>query len=104
MSVYITLEQAKRHLNFETGYTDEDIYLQDTINDSIAIVEQDVNNTLSNICTANGGALPLPLVRAMLLMIGHLYANREAISMNGNAKEIPLAYTRLINFFKNYSN
>jgi len=41
------------------------------------------------------GAAPKPLVQAGLLMLGHLFRNREAVVLGGGATELPLAFTRL---------
>lgn len=101
--MYLTLEQAKKHLNLETEFTDDDNYITSLIQVAEAAVELHINQKLKDIVADNGGDLPLPLLHAILLMIGNFYANREAVSMNGKASEIPLSYRYLVDFYRKYS-
>lgn len=41
-------------------------------------------------------AVPSPLVRAVLLLAGHFYANREAVVLGDTATELPLTVSALI--------
>lgn len=42
------------------------------------------------------GNVPAPLKAAILLHVGHLYANREAVNIGNITTELPLAYDALI--------
>ena len=47
-------------------------------------------------CGSTAGLVPEPLQNAMLMLIGHLYENREMVAMTGAVpKNIPLAYHAL---------
>ena len=102
--MYLTLEQTKKHLNLDTDYIDDDSYITSLMQVAEAAVELHINQKLIDVVAVNGEVLPLPLMHAMLLMTGNLYANRESVSMNGKATEIPFNYRYLLNFFQNYSN
>lgn len=102
--MYLTIEQAKKHLNLEAEFIEDDSYITSLIQVAEAAVELHINQKLVDIAAINGEVLPLPLLHAMLLMVGNLYANRESVSMNGKASEIPFNYRYLLDFYKNYSN
>jgi uncharacterized phiE125 gp8 family phage protein len=44
----------------------------------------------------NTNSIPKSINQAMLLFIGHLYANREAVNIGSNANEIPLGTMHLL--------
>jgi uncharacterized phiE125 gp8 family phage protein len=49
----------------------------------------------------NAGAnVPAPIKAAMLLIIGHLYENREAVTVGVNAQELPMAVMALLSPFE----
>lgn len=51
----------------------------------------------------NAASVPMTIKQAILLLIGHLYENREAVDTSGkNAIEIPLAMRALLNQNKVY--
>lgn len=102
--MYLTLAQTKKHLNLETEFIEDDSYITTLIQVAEAAVELHINQKLNDVAANNGDVLPLPLLHAMLLMVGNLYANRESVSMNGKASEIPFNYRYLLNFYQNYSN
>ena len=43
----------------------------------------------------------LPIIHAMLLMIGNLYANREPVAF-GTVVKLPYSYEYLIGLYKHY--
>lgn len=49
------------------------------------------------------GSCPPSLVSAAKLMLGHLYANREAVVSSGASGELPLGVTTLCNLYRMYS-
>ena len=101
---YLTLEQSKKHINIESDFVDDDVYITSLIDVAECSVELHVNQSLEDIATVNGGVLPAPLIHAMLLMVGNFYANREMVSFASKTTEIPFNYVYLIDFYKNYSN
>ena len=102
--MYLTIEQAKKHLNLEAEFIEDDSYITSLIQVAEAAVELHINQKLVDVAAINGEVLPLPLLHAMLLMIGNLYANREMISFASKTTEIPFNYRYLLDFYKNYSN
>lgn len=102
MAKYIQLYQVKRQLNIDDDFKDDDEYLVDLINVAEQMVETHVDDKLDEIAKANNYCLPKPLIQAMLLFIGNLYANRESIAF-ASSNEIPLSYSYILDGFKNYS-
>ena len=96
--MYITLEEAKKHLNIDTVFTDDDSYIETLINVAENVVQKHIDVELSDL----GDTLPTPLKQAMLLLIGNYYANRESVTY-GAATPLPHAYEYLIALFKNYN-
>lgn len=99
---YVTLDMAKRHLNIELSYTDEDSYIEALI----AVVEEKTAKELcvsaEELATIDGGkAIPAPLVQAMLLCLGAYYANRENTA-SANLKEIPQGAKYLVDLYRDY--
>lgn len=100
--MYITLEEAKRHLNIEPEYTEDDSYIKSLIEVAEQAVETHVNEDLKKIAL-NEGQIPKPLVQAMLLMVGNLYQNREIVAPT-KTTNLPYNYEYLIDLYKNYNH
>lgn len=102
MGKYITLEQAKRHLNIELSYADED----SLIDSLITVVEQKVAKELctsvEGLATIDGESIPAPLIQSMMLCLGTYYANRENAA-SANLKEIPHGAKYLVSLYRDYS-
>lgn len=100
--MYIPLDLAKKHLNLEQDFTDDDEYILGLIQVAIEAVRVHVNDDFDTIAEKNGGCLPTPLLQAALLFIGNMYQNREVI---GNMKTtvLPFNYEYLINLYRNYN-
>lgn len=99
----LTLTQIKKHLNIDEEYNGDDSYLQDLNRVVYSVVEKHINCSLYEIEQENKGDLPFPLQQAMLFLIGNFYANRESITF-ASANEIPLTYSYILDFYKNYNN
>lgn len=97
----ITLELAKKHLNLEADYVEDDSYIQTLIEVAEQAVEVHVNEKLEDIAGKEGD-IPKPLLQAMLLMVGNLYQNRETVSPM-KVTALPYNYEYLINLYKNYN-
>lgn len=102
MANYIQLYQVKKHLNIDDDFKDDDEYLVDLINVAEQMVQTHIDDKLDEIAKANNNSLPMPLVQAMLLFIGNLYANRESVAF-ASSSEVPLSYNYILDGFKNYS-
>lgn len=107
--MYITLNQAKKHLNIDESFIDDDSYINDLISVAELTVEMHINQPLSGLTTSvitsgeTVNVLPAALQHAMLLLIGGLYSIRENVSFTGKAIAIPYNYKYLLDFFQNYS-
>ena len=100
--MYITLSQAKAHLNIDYSYLDDDNYINDLIGLAESVVELHINRKLDDIVTLNNGVLPAPLSRAMLLFIGEHYKNREIVSFATKTTSLPFNYEYLLDFYQQY--
>ncbi len=98
--MYITLEQAKPHLNIDPSYTGDDKYIADLIEVSEVVVSKEIGIELSEL--EEDGVIPAPLRQAILLMVGNFYANREPVAF-ASSSEIPLSYKYLVQFYRDYS-
>jgi hypothetical protein len=100
--MYIPLDLAKKHLNLESSYTEDDEYILMLIDAAEQAVRVHVNEDLESIAEKNGGCIPTPLFQAMLLQLGNLYQNREIVGTKTTA--LPFAYQYLIDLYRNYNN
>ena len=82
--MYITLEQAKKHLLVDEDFRADDMYILDLIAVAEDSVSKHLDIALDELET--GGNLPPAIIHAMLLMIGNLYdvfeKNIEYIDLN----------------------
>ena len=99
--MYLDLTKIKKHLNINEDYTADDMYLTDLSEVAERVVETHIDNKLDNIASKNGGTLPAPILHAMLLFIGNMYANRESVAFV-SANEIPLSYAYILDLYKCY--
>lgn len=100
--MYIELDTAKKHLNIEPDFTEDDEYILGLIDMAEASVRVHVNEDFDTLAEENGGCLPAPLFQAMLLMIGNMYQNREPLGTKNLA--LPFNYQYLIDLYRNYYN
>jgi len=80
------------------------------VDDEAATVGAAFTNTDSNLTyyvitglPLVGGALPLGLRHAMLLMVSHYYALREPVMVGVGVTEVPLGFKFLIHAYKNFT-
>lgn len=85
MARYLSLESAKKHLNVE--HEEDDEYIAELIDSAECAVENYINQPLEAVEIAGGG-LPAPLLHAIRIMVGKLYADREGNRM-GKMSEVP---------------
>lgn len=100
--MYIQLDYAKKHLNIEDDFNEDDELIIGLIETAESAVRVHVNEDLGTIAEKNGGALPPPLLSAICLMIGNLYQNREIIG--SKTQVLPYNYQYLIDLYRNYNN
>jgi hypothetical protein len=95
-SIYVSGETVR---TFAT-ITDDDTA---TVTVAFANTDNDLDYTVTTGLPLVGGLLPAGLRQAMLLILGHFYANRESIIIGVGANEIPMGYKYLIAPYKNYT-
>lgn len=98
---YLTLSEAKAHLNIDSQFTDDDSYISSlccAAEDATAIY---IDLPLSQLEDAQG-KLPVSIMQAMLLLVGGWYAVREAISPT-TLTQVPLAYEFLCSLHHDYN-
>lgn len=99
--MYIPLDLAKKHLNLEMDFTDDDEYIVGLIEIAESAVRVHVNEDFQTLAEKNGGCLPAPILQAAMLMIGNLYQNREPLGTKLQA--LPFNYQYLIDLYRNYN-
>lgn len=97
--MYVTLQQAKKHLNIDDSFTEDDNYILQLIQVAEDAVEKNTDIALTE--QLEGGILPPSLTHSILLLVGNLYNNREATSYSVPS-EVPFAYKYLINLNRNF--
>lgn len=97
----ITLEMAKKHLNIEPDFKDDDEYILGLIDVAIKAVRVHTNDDFCKIAEKDG-EFPTPLIQAALLMLGNLYQQREIVGSKN--VELPFNYQYLIDLYRNYNN
>ncbi len=84
--MYVTLSRAKKHLQVDEDYKDDDNYILDLIQVAEDAVAQTLDVPLA--CLLKDGWLPPAVIHSILLIIGNLYANREPVSFT-TASKVP---------------
>lgn len=98
--MYVTLDEAKKHLLVDNSFKDDDEYilaLIDVAEDAVAV---NLCEKLDSITV--GGELPPAVKAAILLLVGNLYANREPVAYT-SVNKVPYTFEYLLSLYKNYS-
>lgn len=100
---YLTLDIVKKHLNVESSFTDDDSYIELLADVAEQKVAKELHVTLQSLSTIVGTSeIPTPLKQAMLLNVGHYYANREEAS-TALSRPIEQGSKWLIDLYRDYS-
>lgn len=98
--MYVTLEEAKRHLQIDSEYDGDDSYINSLIEAAEAAVANHLKfDSLDDVSPE----LPLPVKHAILLMVGNLYANREPVAFTQSYR-VPLSYEYLLGPYVKYGS
>lgn len=104
MTEPITLAEAKNHLR--VMYDDEDAYIETLITAARQYAENYQNRVYvekksedDNVIAAE--EMPVMEKAACLLMIGHWYENRSAVSSEKAMQEVPLGAINILNLRRN---
>lgn len=98
----LTLEETKRHLRVDEGYTGDDGYIEDLI----ALSEVDIANRLKYGSLEEAfpdGDIPLPVRHAAKLIVAHYYENREPVAFTTSSK-VPMMVDSLLFSYVRYYN
>lgn len=99
--IYVDLNAVKQHLNIDCWFSNDDYILLTYIQIAQDVVEKNIDCSLSSLEDENGD-LPNGLVGAILLYIGLLYDNREAVQ-RGGAMPLPLGFEYILDNYRNYN-
>lgn len=100
--MYITLNEARSHLNItDEFFTEDDIYIKGLIAAAENAVANDIDRPLEDCMDPNSGDLYPSLKHAMLMLIGSAYSYRESITVQ-NIKKVPI-YDLLVNPYRRTS-
>lgn len=99
--MYIDSVILKKHLNIDESWVEDDELIRAYCKAAECAVENHIQRPLTEIVN-DKGQLPPAVKHAILLLIGHFYANRESVSF-ATASEIPLAYQYLLQPYKSYA-
>ena len=98
--MYVTLKLAKKHLQIDDSYTDDDAYITGLIQVAEDAVSQHLDIALQDLLV--DGILPSAIVHSILLMVGNLYATREPI-VYGSVTKVPYTPEYLLGLYKQYN-
>lgn len=98
----VTLEEARKHLNLEEFFKEDDTYIIELIKVAEDAMEKRIGKPLYK-CINNGGELESSIKHSILLLIGTYYNQREATSPN-NISRVPYTFDFLADLNKRYSN
>lgn len=101
--MYVTLEQAKAHLNVESSFTEDDAYITSLIGVAEDKVAKELCVSVDDLETLDGGeGIPYPIYQAILLSIGTYYRFREDIT-TVETKRLVQGALYLIQMYRDYT-
>ena len=100
--MYITVESAKKHLNLDADFHDDDKLIEMYIQAAERVVSQHINRPLSKLCERNDGILPEQVQIGILMLVGSFYNSRESTSY-ASITANPV-YNYILNSVKQYAS
>lgn len=94
MATFVALELLKQHVRAD-DFAGDDTYLQHLLNAAQQAVVTATNRTEDELLDLGGGKCPYDLQQAILLLAGHWYNQREAVS-SAQMAEVPYTMQSLI--------
>ncbi|MFI0472245.1 head-tail connector protein [Halomonas sp. HMF6819] len=110
----LELEIIKQHLRLEPEDDEDDVLLETYCNAAARYVENHTGRKLyatandvpkdvdGNVIYDNALVLDDDVTTAILLLIGHWYANRESVVVGVNASALPMAVSALIDPYRHF--
>lgn len=99
--MYILLEDAKRHLNIDQSFKEDDKYIINLIQVAEDAVAKRLDRNLEEMIDPKTGYLPKSVIQAILLLIGNFYSARESFTYS-SVSEMPQSFEWLANLNKHY--
>lgn len=97
--MYITLTEAKNHINVDFDFHEDDNYIMGLIKAAEEAVSLRIDRKLSD--TLIDEQLPDSIRHAVLLLMANWYANREPIALT-SANPMPYTFDFLADLNKHY--
>ena len=94
----LDLELLKKHVRADE-FSEDDDYLPHLLDAAVEYVRTGTNRTEEELLELGGGEWPKPLQQAVLLISGHWYNQREAVS-GGPMSEVPHGFQALVKPFR----
>lgn len=98
--MYVTLETAKKHLNLDDSFVEDDSYITLLIKTAEEAVSLHIDKPLVELEDSQG-ELPPAILHSILLLIGNLYATREPVAYT-SAVKVPYTLDYLLGLHKYY--
>lgn len=102
--MHVTLDEAKKHLNVEKEYTEDDTLIEMYIDVAETKVAKELCVKVEELATLEEGSklIPHPIKQAILLNIGMYYANREEVTYT-QSKPLEQGSKYLIALYRDFS-
>lgn len=97
MNPYVTLDDAKKQLNIDSYFTDDDTYIEQLTDIAVEVVQRH-----SRVDFEEEGC-PKALKHAILLLVGTWYLDRESVTAAA-MKPVPHSYDYLVDMYYKYDN
>lgn len=98
----VSLELFKKHVRAD-DFTDDDVYLQHLLDAAETSVIMSTHRTEEECLKLGNGAIPTPLVQAILMLAAHWYNQRESVS-TVQMHEVPDSLSALIKPYRKLVN
>ncbi len=95
--MYITLSQAKKQLQIDEDFVDDDNYIISLIQVAEDAIAKNLDMPLQEILV--GGTLPPTIIQSVLLLVANLYANREPVAYS-SAVKVPYTIEYLVDLYR----
>lgn len=96
---YTNLTDAKKHLNIEPEFTDDDSYITSLLNVAELAVSNYCNDSTFSAWTDI--TAPVTVKQAVYFLVGNFYVNRQPVAF-AQGYEIPYTFQFLLNPYKEY--
>ncbi|NIF20583.1 head-tail connector protein [Candidatus Pantoea multigeneris] len=105
----LTVEQVKHHCNLELGFTEDDVWIAGRIKAAVKMVEKSTRRTLYESADDPGFITDRDsllygedIETAMLMLIAHWYANREAVVTGLTSTSLDYAVEAILQPYRIY--